>query len=202
MSLGIIMRGTVLEHNHGVNRMRIGHAERRFSIVVLLVSLIGMLYLTFWVFRELATSSWRVVNFLIIYLVAVILYANLGVWIHEQLHCIAFRGTPLEKRTRITFARKYILILSGYYQVEGAIDYRTMRRALMAPLGLVIVLVAVGFLGSLFLPGWWLPLLLSMVLAGVLDMTHDLYMLSQIRMIGDKGQYWDNGHELLVVWKD
>jgi hypothetical protein len=196
------MRGTVLEHNRGVNRMRVGYADRKFSTAILLVSLAGMLYLAWWVYRELPVTGWRVANFVIIYLVAVIVYANLGVWTHEQLHCLAFRGTHLGKRTHIIFTRKYILALSGHYKVEGASDYRTTRWALLAPLGLVIGLVVVGFIGSLFLPGWWLPLLLSMALAGILDMTHDLYWVSRIHQIGDKGQYWDNGNELLVVWKD
>jgi hypothetical protein len=194
------MRGTVREQEGSINRMRVGYADRQFSLAILLISLVGMLFLAWWVYREMPITGWRVANFLIVYLVAVILYANLGVWIHEQLHCLAFRGTLLEKQTRITFTRKYILALSGHYQVSGAIDYRTLKRALLAPLGLVSGLVMVGFIGSLFLPAWWLPLLLSMALAGILDMTHDLYWISQIRRVGDKGRYWDNGHELLVVW--
>ncbi|MBN2678111.1 MAG: hypothetical protein JXR32_08605, partial [Anaerolineaceae bacterium] len=72
----------------------------------------------------------------------------------------------------------------------------------MAPFGLVVALVAMGLIGSLFLPGWWLPLMLSMAVVGVVDMTHDLYWISGIHKIGDKGRYWDNGRELLVVWKD
>jgi hypothetical protein len=38
--------------------------------------------------------------------------------------------------------------------------------------------------------------------AGVLDMIHDFYWYSQIRFIGEKGKYWDNGRELEVVWKE
>jgi hypothetical protein len=200
--IGFMMRGTIREHEDGINRMRVGYADSKFSMLILFVSLIGMLFLAWWVYREIPATGWRVVNFLLAYLVAVILYANLGVWIHEQLHCLAFRGTPLENQTQITFTRKYILALSGHYIVSGEIDYQTLRRALLAPFGLVVGLVSVGFIGSVFLPGWWLPLLLSMALAGILDMTHDLYWVSQIHPVGDKGSYWDNGHELLVAWKD
>jgi hypothetical protein len=199
---GFMMRGTIREQEDGINRMRVGYAGSKFSKLILFVSLIGMIFLAWWVYREIPATGWRVVNFLLVYLVAVVLYANFGVWIHEQLHCLAFRGTPLEKRTQITFTRKYILALSGHYIVKGEIDYRTLRRALLAPFGLVVGLGSVGLIGSLFLPGWWFPLLLSMALAGVLDMTHDLYWVSQIRPVGDKGSYRDNGHELLVVWKD
>jgi len=196
------MRGTLKEQKMGVTQMRVGDADRQFSVTILLVSLFGMLYLAYWVYREIPVAGWRVAHFLMIYLVAVLLYANLGVWIHEQLHCLAFRGTALEKRTRISFSRKYILALRGHYRVEGVIEYRTIRRALMAPFGLVVALVAMGLIGSLFLPGWWLPLMLSMAVVGVVDMTHDLYWISGIHKIGDKGRYWDNGRELLVVWKD
>ena len=44
--------------------------------------------------------------------------------------------------------------------------------------------------------------MLTMAVAGVMDMTHDFYMYSQIRLIGEKGKYWDKGHEIEVVWKD
>jgi hypothetical protein len=196
------MRGTLRDQKNGVNRMRVGYADSRFSITILLASLFFMLFFAWWAYWEFPDTKWRPVYFLCAYLVAVTLYANPGVWFHEKLHCLAFRRTPLEKKTRISFSRKYILVLSGHYRVEGEIDYRTMRRALLAPLGLVGCLVVTGFIGSLFLPGWWLPLLMSMAVAGVLDMTHDLYWISKIRQVGAKGKFWDNGNELLAVWQD
>ena len=51
------------------------------------------------------------------------------------------------------------------------------------------------------LPGWWFPIMATMAVVVVLDMVHDFYWLSQIRSIGEKGKYRDNGLELEVVWK-
>ena len=59
-----------------------------------------------------------------------------------------------------------------------------------------------GWLGSYILPGWWLPLLATLAVISAWDMVHDVYWLLQIRGIGAKGKYWDNGHELYVVWKE
>ena len=98
--------------------------------------------------------------------------------------------------------RKYILMLSGYYRVIGAINYRVMRRALLAPLILSVSLLVIGYLGSYVLPGWWLPLLITLAVVGLIDMTHDFYMYLQIRFIGEKGKYWDTGKELEVAWKE
>jgi hypothetical protein len=70
------------------------------------------------------------------------------------------------------------------------------------PLVLSAGLAVVGLAGDLMLPGWWTPVLLTMATAGVIDMTHDLYMVSQIRGIGEKGKYWDTGRELEAVWKE
>jgi hypothetical protein len=182
--------------------MRIGYADRRFSSVFLLVTLSIVFLLAIGVYRELPATGWRLGYFLAVYLVAGLLYANLGVWFHEQLHCLAFRGTTHQSQTRITFQRKYILGLSGYYQVRGGISYRIMKRVLLAPILLSLSLAIIGWAGSLILPGWWFPLLLSIAVLGILDMIHDFYMVSRIRSIGEKGKYWDRGPVIEVVWKE
>jgi hypothetical protein len=92
--------------------------------------------------------------------------------------------------------------LNGHYTVKGPITYRTNQRALLAPLTLPIGLSAIGLMGNLFLPGWWLPVLLTMGVAGLIDMIHDFYMYSKIRVIGEKGKYWGTGKYLEVVWKE
>ena len=84
----------------------------------------------------------------------------------------------------------------------GSINYRTMIRALLAPSIQSIGLLVVGLIGNLALPGWWLPVLMTLAMAGIIDMTNDLYMYMKIRSIGNKGKYWDTGKELEVVWKD
>ena len=196
------MQGTLQKRKCGYQWMRIGYATAGFSNVMKFVSLSVLVILAIWVYREIPATEWHLVNFLVVYLVAGILYMNVGVWLHEQLHCLAFSGTGHEKRTHITYERKFILALSGHYRVRGAINYRIMKRALLAPLLLSISLLAIGWLGSLILPGWWLPLLLSMLVASLLDMIHDFYMYSQIRLISKKGRYWDTGRELEVVWKE
>ena len=195
------MQGTLQKQKCGYQWMRIGYADTKFSIAILIVSLSVMGFLAIWAYREMANTEWRLVIFLTTYFVAAIIYTNLGVWIHEQLHCLAFRGTTPENRTHISFSRKYILFLNGHYQVKGAINYPIARRALLAPFVLSVGLSVVGLLGNLILPGWWLPILLTMAVAGMIDMTHDFYMYSQIRGIGEKGKYWDTGKELEVVWK-
>jgi hypothetical protein len=182
--------------------MRIGYADPKFSFVILIGCLSIMILLAIWAFRELSDTKWRVSNFLSIYLIATMIYTNLGVWLHEQLHCLAFRGTTPANRTHIHFSRKYLLFLNGYYRVKGAIDYQTNRRALLAPFGLSVALAIVGFVGQWILPGWWLPILLTMAVAGMIDMTHDFYMFSHIRVVGTKGKYWDTGKYMEVVWKE
>lgn len=196
------MQGTLQRQKGGYKWMRIGYADTRFSFAILTGSLTIIILLAFWAFREMPDTEWRLVNFLSIYFVAAITYMNIGVWLHEQLHCLAFRGTMPENRTHISYIRKYILFLSGHYRVRGAIDYQTNRNALLAPFVLSVVLSALGFLGNLVLPGWWLPILLTMAVAGIIDMTHDFYMFSQIRVVGEKGKYWDIGKYMEVVWKD
>jgi len=196
------MQGTLRKQIHGYQWMRVGSAEARFSTVVMLVSLSAMLGLAFWVYTEIPQTESRLVYFLALYLVAATLYINLGVWLHEQLHCLPFHGPVYEKRVRIVYKRKYILVLKGHYQVTGAIDYQVLRRALLGPLILVGGLLGVGWLGNFILPGWWFPILTTLAVASALDMTHDFYWLSQVWLIGEKGKYWDNGHELEVVWKE
>jgi len=159
-----------------------------------------MILLAIWTYREIPKTEWRLFYFLVIYLVGVIIYTNLCVWLHEQLHCLAFRGTS--HKTKIFFERRYLLFLNGHYQVKGAINYTIMRRAFLAPVILSIGLIVVGLFGNLVLPGWWLPILLTMAVAGLIDMTHDFYMYSQIRVIGNKGKYWDTGKYMEVVWKE
>jgi hypothetical protein len=196
------MRGTLQKQRCGYHWMRIGFAAPRFSAALLTAAACAIILLAIWAFGEMADTRWRLANLLTIFVIFGILYANIGVWLHEQLHCLAFRGTKSEKRTQIFYRRKYILFLSGYYRVRGPIDYRTMRRALLAPSLLSVFLAAVGLIGNLMLPGWWLPVLLSMAVAGVVDMTHDLYMVVQMRVVGKKGKYWDTGRYLEVVWKE
>jgi drug/metabolite transporter (DMT)-like permease len=182
--------------------MRIGYADTKFSTTILMISISVMFFLAIWAFREMTNTEWQMVNFLSIYFIAAIIYTNIGVWLHEQLHCLAFWGTAPENRTHISFSRKYILFLNGHYRVKGAIDYRINRRALLAPVVLSVSLTVVGFLGNPVLPSWWLPILLTMAVAGLIDMTQDFYMYSQIRVIGEKGKYWDTGKYLEVVWKE
>ena len=196
------MQGTLKKQKCGYKWMRIGYADTKFSTAILIVSLSVIVFLALWAYREMPNIKWRWSNFLSIYFVATIIYTNIGVWIHEQLHCLAFRGTTPENRTHISFSRKYILFLNGHYRARGANNYRIQRRALLAPFVLSVGLSAVGLLGNLILPGWWLPILLTMAVAGMIDMTHDFYMYSQIRVVGKKGKYWDTGKYLEVVWKE
>ena len=196
------MQGTLQRQRSGYKWMRIGYADTKFSFAILIGSLSIIILLAIWAFREIPDIEGRLVHFLVIYFFATIIYTNIGVWLHEQLHCLAFRGTIPENRIHINFSRKYILFLNGYYRVKGAIDYRTNKRALLAPFSLSIGLVAVGVLGDFILPGWWLPVLLTMAVAGIIDMTHDFYMYLQIRVVGKKGKYWDTGKYMEVVWKE
>ena len=196
------MQGTSRKRRCGYTWMRIGYASPGFSAAILIVALSVMVVLGIWAFREIPDTKWRWGVFLGIYSIATLIYTNLCVWLHEQLHCLAFLGTTPEHRTHIIFRRRYILFLNGHYRVRGPIDYRSARRALLVPLVLSAGLAVVGLAGDLMLPGWWTPVLLTMATAGVIDMTHDLYMVSQIRGIGEKGKYWDTGRELEAVWKE
>lgn len=159
------MQGTFQEEKCGYKWMRIGHADARFANVIIFVSLSAIVFLALWIYWEIPKTEWYLVNFVAIYVVAAILYLNLGVWIHEQLHCLSFRRTSPEKRTKITFSRKCILFLNGHYRVKGAIRYRIMKRALLAPMNLSISLLIIVWLGNLILSSWWLPILLYAILA-------------------------------------
>ena len=97
------MQGTLCKQKNGYNWMRVGYADAKFANIMILVSLSTIVYLAFWVYREIPETKSRLVYFLAIYFVAAILYLNLGVWIHEQLHCFAFKGTAHEKRMHIIF---------------------------------------------------------------------------------------------------
>jgi hypothetical protein len=77
-----------------------------------------------------------------------------------------------------------------------------MRRALLTPSLLSLSLIVIGFLIKPLAPGWCLPILLTLAMSVIIDMTHDLFMYSKIRSIGDKGKYWDLGHYLEVVWQE
>lgn len=185
----------------GFQWMRVGFASASFRIAFSLVCLAGLIASANWVYGELAETGWRLVHFLAVYLLAALAYANLGVWLHEQLHCLAFRGTEYERRTHIIYERKYLLVLSGHYQVSGGMDHGRLVRALLGPLILTAGLLIMGWLGSYFLPGWWMPLMLTLVIVSVMDMIHDLYWITQIWRLGSQGRYWDNGRALDVVWK-
>ncbi len=196
------MQTTIRKQKCGYQWMRVGHAGSGFTLAVALASAVVMIYLGLWIYREIPATAWRTIYFLGLVLSAILLYINLGVWLHEQLHCLPFRGTIHEKRVRIVYQRKYVLVLSGYYRVRGPLGYRVIRRALLAPLLLSVGLLALGWLGSLLLPGWWFPLLAMLAVVSVTDMLHDLYWVMQIRPVGDRGKYWDRGSTLEVVWKE
>lgn len=194
------MQGALQKQKCGYKWMRVGYADTRFSTTILTIALFVISLLAIWTYRDIPKSEWRLFYLLAILLVSVIIYTNLCVWLHERLHCLAFRGTSHE--TKIFFERKYILFLNGHYRVKGAINYTIMRRALLAPILLSVGLIVVGFFGNLVLPGWWIPIFLTMAVAGIIDMTHDFYMYSQIRVIGNKGRYWDTGKYIEAVWKE
>lgn len=195
------MQGTLRKQRHGCQWMRVGSAEPKFSRVFVLASLFVVICLAFRTYTQLPATGLRPVYFIAIYLIAAVLYLNLGVWIHEQLHCLPFRGTVYEKHLQIFYQRKYLVALHGYYRVTGAIDYQILRRALLGPLGLVTGWLVIGWLGSLILPGWWFPTFGTLAAVSALDMVHDFYWLSRTQQVGEKGKYWDNGHELEVVWR-
>ncbi|MGE5774583.1 MAG: hypothetical protein ACM33V_00090 [Chloroflexota bacterium] len=195
------MHGTLRKQLYGYQWMRVGSADPKFSRAFVLVSLFAVACLAVWVYIQLPQTALRPVYFLVLYLVAAALYLNLGVWIHEQLHGLPYRQRGHEGRLQIVYQRKYILALHGYCRAFGAIDYLVLRRSLLGPLGLVIGWLAVGWLGSFILPGWWFPLLATLAVVSALDMVHDFYWFSQTQQVGEKGRYWDNGHELEVVWK-
>ncbi len=196
------MEGTLQEQKSGYRWMRIGFLPSRAANIVKLAFLIAALGLAVWSYLELPNSDWRWANLVGLYLVAALAYINAGVWLHEQLHCLGLPSDVRAGRTHITYERKHLLILGGYYSVKGPLTFQSASHALLGPLWFSLGLLVIGCVGSLILPGWWLPLLLSLVIVSLFDMIHDLYMYSQIRRIGDKGKYWDRGKVLEVVWKD
>lgn len=197
----ITMQGIQIEQKNRYNYMRVGYADKWFMIGFTPLPLLIIIILAIEVYNRIPATHWRLVQFLSIYNLVVLTYLNVGVWLHEQLHCLAFRNNQYSGRVQIFFERKCILFLNGYYRVSGVIDYRTMRRALLGPVLLVIGLLVIGGLGSLVLTGWWFAIMASLAMAALLDMTHDIYMLNKISFIGDRGKYWDKGHYLEVVWK-
>jgi hypothetical protein len=195
------MQGVERKMRNGYCWMRIGLAEKKFRNSVMTIAIIAIIYFAYWLFQTMPNNSWRLSTVLFLYAVTGITYMNLGVWIHEQLH---YRGLlQLEKRNqaKIVYIRKYILMLSGYYSVIGHLNYPMMKEALLGPIYISLFSTAAGVLGNFFLPRWWLPLLLTIAIYGIVDMTTDLYWYERIRRIGEKGKYWDKGRELHVVWK-
>ena len=195
------MQGTELKLKCGYNWMRIGHADPWFSAVFILAAAIVVVCLGYWAFQEIRTTGHQLASLFAIYAVAAVFYMNVGVWLHEQLHCLAYRGSVPRRQIRVCFERRYILALSGHYRVNAPITYQVQKRALLAPLILCGVFAILGGLGSLILPGWWLPVLLAMAVASLVDMLHDIYMVLKMHPIGDEGRYWDKGSELHVVWE-
>jgi hypothetical protein len=195
------MQGNQEDRQPGCKHIRIGFADRRFTRIFILAAVTLLLLLAVWTYRAIPPSAWRPAVFVAMYAVALLFYANVGVWLHEQLHVLGFRGTVNEKNTQIFYSRKFLLVLKGHYSVTGEIEYHVIRRALLMPLVLAGDFVLTGLLGALFLPGWWLPVCLSLAVVAVFDMIHDLYMVSQIRKIGDRGIYQDRGHHLEVIVK-
>ncbi len=195
------MQGTLERRFGPYNWIRIGFATDAFRNSVVPLALLALIVLGACIYLELPETAWRLPALLAIYLVAGMIYLNPGVWLHEQLHCVAFHGALPAGRVRITYLRKHLVMLNGYYSVSGPLNYRIMSRALLGPLYATFGLVVVAVLGSLVLPGWWLPLMLSLAVISLLDMLHDFFMYSQVRRIGARGRYWDRGRFLEVVWK-
>ena len=197
------MQNGIIEQDQEDHKLiRIGGADQEVTRIFLAVAVPLLLLLAVWIYREISPSAWRPVIFVAIYAGALLFYGNAGVWMHEQLHVLGFMRTVNEKNTQIFYSRKFILGLKGHYSVTGDIAYRVMQRALLMPLALAAGFVMVGLVGSLILPGWWLPISLSLAVLSIFDMIHDIYMVSQIRRIGDKGIYRDKGHYLEVTIKD
>ena len=196
------MQGAIQRRKLGYEWMRVGFATARFRGGALVLFLGTVLLLSLWSYLALPASQWRVLQFAALYIAAALLYLNFGVWIHEQLHCLPYRGLAYRKRTHIFYVRKHIVALHGWYRVTGPIGYGVLRRALLGPLALVGGWLVLGLVGHLFLPGWWLPLMLILAALSLMDMVHDLYWIWQTRRVGERGKYWDNGHELEVVWSE
>ncbi len=195
------MQGTLQKRRADYEWMRIGFATNAFATRLKLGCGLALVLLAIWTYLELPATPMRLAYFVLLYVAAALAYMNFGVWLHEQLHCLAFYGADPPLPTHIVYERKQLFYLNGYYSVRGGFGYGTARRALLGPLNSSIALTVAGVLGDLVLPGWWLPLMLSLAVVSLADMTHDLYMYSQMRLIGDKAKYWDRGRVTEVVWK-
>ncbi len=195
------MQGAKQGQKLGYQWMRVGFATLWFRIVAIFLFVCTMLALAFWAYLALPPGPWHMLRFAALYVGAALLYINFGVWIHEQLHCLAYRGPEYAKRAHIYYARKYLIGLNGWYSVTGPIGYRVLRGALLGPMILVAAWILIAWVGSLALPGWWAPLMLTLAAMSLMDMLHDLYWLARVRSIGELGKYWDNGRALDVVWK-
>lgn len=197
-----MQRGIVEQHQPDCKRIRIGGADRKVTRIFLAAAVPLLLSLAVWVYREISPSPWHPLIFAAVYAGALLFYGNAGVWLHEQLHVLGFRGTVNQNHTQIIYSRKFILALKGHYSVTGDIAYRILRRALLMPLALAAGFVAAGLAGSLILPGWWLPITLSLAVLSVFDMIHDIYMVSQMDRFGERGIYQDKGHHLEGIIKE
>ncbi len=195
------MQGVLQQRRGEYQWMRIGFATTRWANAVKLALALTLVLLAIWLYLELPASAWRWAVFLGIYLVTALVYLNAGVWLHEQLHCLGCSGSIPAGRSSITYVRTHLLILGGYYKVRGGMSYQAASRALLGPLMMTGALLLIAFVGSLLLPGWWMPWVLSLVIVSLIDMLHDFYMYSQIRPIGGKARYWDRGKVLEAVWK-
>ncbi len=196
------MKGSVFSQENGENKLTIGYAPDSVTNVVISLEVILLLLLGIWTYVELPHTSYRPLVFIGIYLLAALVYSNCGVWLHEQLHCLPFHRPEFTGRLKITYERRFLLLLHGYYQVNGDLSYPVMKRALLGPLWLAALFLMLGLAGNFLLPGWWLPVWLSLALISLCDMIHDIYWLWATRKIGDKGTYQDKGGELEVTWKD
>ncbi|MBI9051370.1 MAG: hypothetical protein JEZ00_18240 [Anaerolineaceae bacterium] len=195
------MQGIFEEQVAGNKRIQIGTADQKTVYIFYAVAIPILLALAVWIYQSLTQTNWQVPQLVIIYLLATLFYLNVGVWLHEQLHCLGFRGTVNEANTTITYERKFGLILTGFYRVKGDIECAVIQRALLMPLWLSAGFILLGILGMFFLPDWWLPVMLTLALGSMFDMIHDVYMVSQIRKIGKQGVYQDHGHYLEVIIK-
>ena len=182
--------------------MQIGSADRVFTFTFSSVALIFLMYFAYRFYQAIPDTRWRIEILLASYLAIALVYMNLGVWLHEQLHFWGFKGMEKKRNANIVYIRKHLLLLSGYYHVTGSLKYRTMVQALLGPILLALFSIVIGVVGSWYLPDGWLPLMMTISVMGMVDMITDLYWYTKIRKIGTKGKYWDRGRELNIVWKE
>jgi hypothetical protein len=196
------MQGTKIKRRSGYCQMQIGSADRVFIFTVSLIALMFLIYFAYRFYQAIPDNPWRIGIFMASCLVVALVYMNLGVWLHEQLHFWGLRGIDKKHDAKIVYIRKHILLLSGYYRVTGSLKYHTMVQALLGPILISLFSIIIGLIGSWSLPNWWLPLMMTISVMGIVDMTTDLYWYTKIRTIGTKGKYWDRGKELHLVWKE